>query len=197
MDNILILVNSEDEKLGYGEKMLTHRNGWLHRAYSVFIYCKDEKKFLIQKRHKEKYHSGEKWSNSFCSHPYKGESWFESLQRGAYDELNLSLDISCDLKCNSKMKSQFLCDNLFYAGSFIYHSDYEGMYEHELDNVFVYEIESIINDISFNTLEVSDVRWLNINEIENWIGNTPTDFSTWFERALNLVKENYIQLWRF
>ena len=32
----LILVNAEDEEIGYGEKAYVHEKGLLHRAFSVF-----------------------------------------------------------------------------------------------------------------------------------------------------------------
>lgn len=195
MDNAIILIDKEDNVVGYGEKISTHIKGYLHRAYSVFIYCKENQKFLLQKRANVKYHSSGKWSNSFCSHPYRGESWYEALQRGAYDELNLCLNTKYDFNCNSKMNPQFLCSNLFYAGSFIYHSDYEDIYEHELDNVFVYEIESIIDDILYNKSEVSDIRWASVEEIETCLVKYPNDYSSWFEKAFNLVKNNYINIY--
>lgn len=192
MKKQLILVDQYDSPIGYGEKIQTHINGQLHRAYSVFIYCKDEKKLLLQKRNKEKYHSGEKWSNSFCSHPYCGESWFEALQRGALDELNLSLSINRIFKCNSNMQPQFLDKNLFFAGSFTYYSKYKDLSERELDYVFVYEINSIMNNISFSKSEVSELKWLTIDEIEDWFNKHPNDFSSWFKSAFILVKDNYL-----
>lgn len=43
----LILVNAEDEEIGYGEKAYVHEKGLLHRAFSVFIV--NDGKMLIQR----------------------------------------------------------------------------------------------------------------------------------------------------
>ena len=138
MKNELIHVNTNDQVVGYGEKISTHKAGLLHRAFSLFIYSKNDKKFLLQKRSIEKYHSGGKWSNACCSHPYRNETWYESLQRSASDELNLTLDIHKGINCNSKTEPQYIDDNLFFAGTFMYYSDYKELSEHEFDYVFIY-----------------------------------------------------------
>ena len=44
MNNSLILVNEEDEEIGYCEKMDAHRKEYLHRAFSLFIYHKTDHK---------------------------------------------------------------------------------------------------------------------------------------------------------
>ena len=54
MDEI-ILVNTDDEEIGYGEKAYVHEKGLLHRAFSVFIV--NNGKMLIQKRNANKYHA--------------------------------------------------------------------------------------------------------------------------------------------
>lgn len=191
MDKSLIYIDEKDNIIGYGEKIHTHRIGQLHRAYSLFVYCKNEQKLLLQKRSVQKYHSGGKWSNSFCSHPYKDETWFEALQRGAVDELNLSLNISKDICCNSKDVPGFIDDNLFFAGSFIYLSDYKDLSEHECDYVFVYVVESIITNILFNTAEVSEVMWRTKDDIKTMLNRTPNDFSSWFSKAFDLLENNF------
>lgn len=191
MKKELILVNTNDQVVGYGDKLPIHKAGLLHRAFSLFIYSKEEKKFLLQKRCKQKYHSGGKWSNSFCSHPYKDETWYEALQRGAIDELNLPLNLSKDICCNSNDAPGFIDDNLFFAGSFIYLSDYKDLSEHECDYVFVYVVESIITDISFNLAEVSEIMWRTKDDIKSMIDEGPDDFSSWFCNAFDLVENNF------
>lgn len=192
MDKSLIYIDEKDNIIGYGEKIHTHKIGQLHRAYSLFVYCKNEQKLLLQKRSDQKYHSGGKWSNSFCSHPYKDETWYEALQRGAIDELNLSLNISKDICCNSNDAPDFIDDNLFFAGSFLYSSDYKDLSEHECDYVFVYMVESVITDILFNTNEVSEVVWRTKDDIKSMIDKVPDDFSSWFSNAFDLL-ENYFE----
>ena len=54
MEDRVILVDIFDNQIGSGEKMRVHREGRLHRAFSVFLY--DGRKMLIQQRNPEKYH---------------------------------------------------------------------------------------------------------------------------------------------
>lgn len=190
MKKSLILVDEYDVEIGTAEKIDTHRKGLLHRAFSLFIYCADRKMFLLQKRSKEKYHSGGKWSNSCCSHPYRNETWYESLQRSASDELNLTLDIHKVINCNSKMEPQYIDDNLFFAGTFMYYSDYEELSEHEFDYVFIYVMDSAFNEVNANPSEVSETKWLTVDAIEKWLVQEPDDFSTWFEKAFDLAKKS-------
>jgi len=187
----LIYVNEKDDIIGFGEKILTHKIGQLHRAFSLFIYSKDEQKFLLQKRSERKYHSGGKWSNSCCSHPYQNETWFDALQRGVSNELNLSLDISKDIDCKSKTLPKFIDKKLFFAGSFIYFSDYKELSEHEYDYVFIYILDSIISKILFNTSEISEIKWQTKDEIKEWIDKSPDDFSSWFRSAFILVEDHW------
>ena len=85
----LILVNAEDEEIGYGEKAYVHEKGLLHRAFSVFIV--NDGKMLIQKRNRNKYHSGGLWTNACCSHPEKRESLKEAVHRRLEEELGIGL----------------------------------------------------------------------------------------------------------
>ena len=189
MKNLLILVNKENEIIGYEEKMNVHRLRKLHRAFSLFIYSQNDKKFLLQKRSENKYHSGGKWSNSFCSHPYKNESWYSSLQRAAKDELNLSLKISKNIQCTGKMQPQFIDEKLFFASSFIYHSDYFDLSEHEFDYVFIYTVDSNIPNVNFNSSEISEIKWLTLKEIDELLLKHKEEFTSWFPKAYSLAKK--------
>ncbi|MEK6853715.1 MAG: NUDIX domain-containing protein, partial [Nanoarchaeota archaeon] len=64
----VILVDEDDNELGVEEKLEAHRQGKLHRSFSIFVF-NDQGKVLLQKRDKGKYHSGGLWSNTCCSHP--------------------------------------------------------------------------------------------------------------------------------
>ncbi|HLG02045.1 MAG TPA: NUDIX domain-containing protein, partial [Bacteroidia bacterium] len=68
----VILVDSFDRVLGQMEKIQTHQEGRLHRAFSVFIF-NSKGGMLLQKRATGKYHSGGLWSNACCGHPRPGE----------------------------------------------------------------------------------------------------------------------------
>lgn len=168
----LILVNEKDDVMGYGEKMPVHINGELHRAFSVFIWDEDKKKLLIQKRAETKYHSGGKWSNSCCSHPYKGENIEEAVKRCVFDELGNCPNLTNKVKVLSK---------------FIYKSDYNGIYEHEIDYVIVlFSNEENFPENKYNTAEISEIKWVTINELNEFFLKDKSLFSSWFEQAYHI-----------
>lgn len=189
MKNELILVNKNNQVIGYEEKLPTHKVGLLHRAFSLFIYSQEDEKFLLQRRSNGKYHSGGKWSNSCCSHPYKNETWYESLQRCVSDELNTELVLSKKINCQSNMSPQFIDERLFFAGSFLYFSKYAELSEHEFDYVFIYTVDSNIPDVNFNSSEISEIKWLTLKEIDELLLKHKEEFTSWFPKAYSLAKK--------
>lgn len=187
----LIWVDKKDRIIGYGEKIETHRLEQLHRAFSLFIYCKEQDMFLLQKRDYRKYHSGGKWSNSCCSHPYRNENWKNALQRCASDELNIKLKINDNIICDSNMRPQYMDKKLYYAGSFIYYSQFDDLSEHEYDYVFLYLSDDIEKNICFNKSEVSEVLWVKKDLLEQWMIESPNDFSAWFKEAYEVINKQF------
>ncbi len=183
MKELITLVNENDETTGFEEKLICHKKGLLHRAFSVFIYNEQEKTFLIQKRAKEKYHSGGLWSNSCCSHQRKDESMEEALSRCVKDELSLSTNFSQEEKTPDK-------DLIRCLGKFRYFAQFEDNAEHEIDNVFLYVIPmekiALIEKVES---EVEDIRWLTLEEIKAELSANPESYSAWFSQAFSFVCE--------
>ena len=69
----VILVDENDIELGSMEKLQAHREGKLHRAFSIFL-LNQHNEILLQQRAAVKYHSPLLWSNTCCSHPMPGEN---------------------------------------------------------------------------------------------------------------------------
>ena len=113
----VILVDKNDRQLGLMEKQEAHVKGLLHRAFSIFIFNKDNK-LLLQKRALQKYHSGGLWTNTCCSHPRENETTVEAAHRRLNEEMGMECKL--ELKFNFIYKAQ-LDNNLF---------------EHEFDHVF-------------------------------------------------------------
>src|SRR3954464_12280108 len=88
----LILVDAQDRELGVKEKLQAHMEGVLHRACSIFVFDA-EKRLLLQKRARTKYHSGGLWSNTACGHPRPGET----TQAAAHRRLREEMGFDCEL----------------------------------------------------------------------------------------------------
>ena len=169
MQERVILVDRLDREIGTEEKLKAHREGKLHRAFSVFIFnAKGE--LLLQKRSKTKYHSGGLWSNTCCSHPRPAESHYCAARR----RINEEMGFDCELT------------EIF---SFIYHTKLENnLFEHELDRVFVgnYDGHPIPN-----LDEVDDWKWINIDSLERDVGENPGHYTYWFKLIFNRVLKQY------
>ena len=160
MQEQLIRVNVLDEETGYGSKEECHRNGWLHRAFSVFLYRGSQ--LFVQRRALDKYHSGGLWSNACCSHPRKGESLEEAVERRLWEELS----VSC--RCME-------------IDSFVYYQKYRGgLYEYEYDHVLLGEYQE---EITCNPEEAMDGAWVEMEDLMEDLEQCPEKYSAWFRIA--------------
>lgn len=160
MENI-IKVDLNDNTLGEIEKLQAHKTPVLHRAFSVFLV--DGNKMLIQKRALNKYHSGGLWANACCSHPRPNLSFMDSVKNRIELELGITKDI-----------------NLKEVFSFTYLSKYaQDLYEYEYDHVLVGSYSSL-KPINFNSEEIAEVKWVNIDWLKKDMVSSPQNYATWF-----------------
>lgn len=166
MKEQVILVDADDNAIGVGEKLQVHREGKLHRAFSVFVFNRAGQ-WLLQQRAPGKYHSPGCWSNACCSHPRPGEGLCEAARRRLQEELGFSCTV----------EPQF---------HFIYQAEMEGgLIEHELDHVLtaVYE-----GEIVPNASEVAAYRWLEWQTLQQELQQQPERFTVWFRLIASRVR---------
>lgn len=163
----VILVDAEDQMVGLMEKMEAHRQGLLHRAFSIFVF-NEKKELLIHQRAAHKYHSKNLWTNTCCSHPRENET----VESAAHRRLQEEMGFDCELN------QQF---------SFIYQADLEdGLSEHELDHV----LTGIWSGIPpFNPEEVQNYRYISLDALQEEMKHYPEQFTVWFKIALPQVLE--------
>jgi isopentenyl-diphosphate delta-isomerase len=93
-DEPLILVDSDDNILGYKNKKDCHDgDGILHRAFSIFIF-NDDGELLLQQRSEQKRLWPMFWANTCCSHPRRGEETPDAANRRLQEELGLKASLS-------------------------------------------------------------------------------------------------------
>ncbi|KGP75133.1 isopentenyl-diphosphate delta-isomerase [Desulfosporosinus sp. Tol-M] len=168
MDENIIMIDENDNEIGSGNKMHIHKEGILHRAFSIFIF-NSQGQMLIQKRSRNKYHSGGLWTNTCCSHPRIGENIAVSTHRRLKEEMGFD----CELK-------RTFC--------FTYFADLDnGFIENELDHVFVGFYDG---ELKPNVLEVEDWKWVSPEGVKIDIKQNPDCYSHWFklvaERAIDI-----------
>jgi isopentenyl-diphosphate delta-isomerase len=167
----VILVNTNDQRLGATEKMEAHEKGVLHRAFSVFVF-NSERKMLLQKRADEKYHSPGLWTNTACSHPRTGEKTPDAAHRRLVEEMGFDCEIE-------------------EAFSFTYKADVgEGLTEHEFDHVFT----GISDTMPIpNPEEVSGYKYVELGWLEKDVAENPGHYTVWFRIALKEVLKHLHQ----
>lgn len=159
MNNHVILVDSNDNKVGVMEKIEAHRKGLLHRAFSVFLF-NENREMLIHKRADEKYHCGGLWTNACCSHPQDREPIEETIQQKLMQEMG----INCPVE---------------KAFNFIYRSELDnGLTEYEFDHVYTGTFTGIPNP---NPKEVSDWKYVSLGKLEQDLADNPDSYTPWFQ----------------
>ena len=164
----VVLVDENDQVLGTMEKLEAHRKGLLHRAFSILVF-NSRGELLIQRRADHKYHSAGLWSNTCCSHPRPDES----IESAAHRRLLEEMGFDCSLT---------------KAFQFIYKAKLTPeLYEHELDHVLIG-----IYDGSpfFNKEEVSDYKFVSVEELTSSLKKHPERYTFWFKEII----EKYLEL---
>lgn len=167
----VILVDEEDNECGQVEKMKAHKDGLLHRAFSIFIF-NDKGEMLLQQRAIHKYHSGGLWTNACCSHPSPGETTTGAAYRRLQEEMGFHTEIH----------------KIF---DFVYRADFDnGLTEYEFDHVFTgFYSGSVI----LNLNEIMAVCYKPMDAIATEIRQSPSLYTAWFLIAFPKVEEWYRQ----
>jgi isopentenyl-diphosphate delta-isomerase type 1 len=186
MEDLLILVDDNDEIIGYEEKMETHKQEKLHRAFSVFVFNRYDDQMLLHRRAAGKYHSGGLWTNACCSHPRKDENIRDAVLRRMEEELGLRLTEE-DLNVSGAFDR---CGGLCELGKFQYYQKYETCAEAEIDHVFYISLIKENIELYPNPEEISEIKWISVSELKKWLEERPQDFTAWFWKAFNVVLEH-------
>jgi len=169
MDNIVV-VDAEDRILGFEPKEKCHDGeGILHRAFSIFVF-NDKKQLLIQKRSECKRLWPLYWSNSCCSHPRADEGYKEAAERRLGEEVG----VSCKLK---------------YLYKFRYKAKYRGVgCENEICAVLIGKSNK---DIIPNPEEISEHKWIALEELRDDVNKNPGKYTPWFKIELKELLYSY------
>jgi len=163
---LLILVDEEDNIVGYEKKEKCHQGeGLLHRAFSILIF-NDDKQLLIQKRGSEKVLWPLYWSNSVCSHPRVGESYEEAAVRRLEEELGFETRLQ-----------------LLYK--FQYQEGYKDIgSENEMCSVYIGKANGIVKP---NRSEIAEWTYVDLKNLEADMLTRPHLYTPWFKMELERI----------
>jgi len=162
IDNNLyeLITGIEADSLYPVEKLDAHERNVPHVAISIFVF--DGPRLLLQKRASTKYHSGGLWANTVCSHPRWQETTADCAQRRLNDELGWQLPLKS-------------------IGEINYEAQVGTLFENEHVHCFIGQFDRSINTDVFNRDEVSDIKWLTVEEILEDIALQPKQYTEWFK----------------
>lgn len=160
--DLVTLVDRDDNVVGSEEKIRAHREGKLHRAFSVLVF-NESRRLLIQRRAAGKYHSAGLWSNTCCGHPRPGESTLRAASRRLEEEMGFS----CELQ------------NAFHM---VYRAELDNsLVEYEFDRVFVGRFDG---DPKPDPREVESTTWVTPAELRSRVLDEPDRYTTWLKLML-------------
>ena len=174
-EDMLILVDGFDRQIGEANKERAHREGLLHRAFSVVLVREGEggPELLLSQRAWDKYHSAGLWANSCCSHPRAGEVLPDAAYRRTREELG------CDAA------------GLNEIGAFVYRAPFpDGLYEYEYDHVLVGACGGSPDP---DPAEVAAVRWVTADALAAELAEHPEHFAAWAFTVLSLALQQLDQ----
>lgn len=169
-NELLILVDADDREIGsLGKDECHDGDGTLHRAFSLFLFDENGA-LLLQRRSELKRLWPRYWSNTCCSHPRHGESMEEATARRLQQELDTAADLE-----------------------FIYKFEYQARFaeqgsEHELCWVY---LGRLAQEASANESEISELRFVSTNQLNEEISTVPERFTPWFKMEWKRLNEEF------
>ncbi len=155
-DELLDVVNDEDANVGQAMRSAVHQQGLQHRGVHVFLFDADGR-MLVQKRSADRANSPSLLDCSVSEHVQAGESYLDAAIRGMKEELGME---RIDLKPLGKIRMEY------------------GPRDLEISQI--YEGRIIPEQVRFDPIEISEIRYLSLDEIRAGIQDEKGQFCIWF-----------------
>ena len=163
-EEIFDVVNSLDEVIGTASRAAVHAKQLRHRSAHILVFNSSGELYL-QKRSLNKDTSPGLWDTSAAGHVGNGESYRDAAGRELHEELGLPLETT--------LEPLFKLDANFITG---------------FEFVWVYRgiaTAMLIPD----PVEISEGRWSDVTQLEEWIKCRPTYFTTTFREIWRRLRD--------
>jgi len=171
MEEYVILVDENDNPIGKEDKVKCHLpNGKLHRAFTALIF-NGEVKLLLTKRSEGKMLWPNDWDGTVASHPRESETYVSSAERRMPEEIG----ISCKMN---------------YVNKFEYHVPYKDIgSENEICGTLIGTVDIFDNSCMVKD-EISEVKWINPDELKNELEQNKDVYCPWMVIALYFLADS-------
>ena len=147
------VVNADDQVLEQRPRSEVHRLKLRHRAVHVFLFRSDGC-LLIHKRSAAKEEFPSVWTSSASGHVSAGETYDECVPRELKEELGIATRLD-------RLQKFAACEQTS--------NEFTVLYEAWCDD-----------EVKFDPVEMSEIRWITVGELSQWLDDAPADFSPAF-----------------
>ncbi len=155
-EELFDVVDANDEVVLTETRVVVHRDRLMHRAIHVFVFNATGHQLYLQRRSMNKDTAPGKWMSSCSGHLGSGENYDSAAVRELGEEIGLSDPI--DLK---RVFKESPCPQTGQEFVWVYRCHSEGPFKLDPE-------------------EVSEGKWIDIDELEEWIKIRPRDFARSF-----------------
>ncbi|MBI5823012.1 MAG: NUDIX domain-containing protein [Chloroflexi bacterium] len=160
-DELLDIINDEDMVIGQEMRSTVHQRGLQHRGVHVFLFTSDGK-MLVQKRSADRASSPSLLDCSISEHVQAGESYFDAAMRGMKEEMGV---MGIEAQPLGKIKMEY------------------GPNDNEISRIYEGRVKP--EQVRFDPVEISEVRYMSLEEIREGIANEKNLFCGWFVEIMN------------
>jgi len=169
MDKKIAFVDEDDNVIGSGTKEQAWVDGNIHRIARLLVF-NSKGELLIHKRSDKLANLPGKWDQSAAGHVDEGEDYLEAAKRELMEEVGIGgvelVEVGKfyqdEIDEDGKVKKRF---NMLY----------EAMYDGE---------------VNFDENEVSEIKWIQMDELKQWISEKPKELTQGFIDSVELYEAN-------
>jgi isopentenyl-diphosphate delta-isomerase len=147
------VVDENDEVVEQRTRSEVHRRKLLHRAVHVFMFRSDGA-LLIHKRSDTKEEFPSVWTSSCSGHVSAGEDYDNTAVRELQEELGVASEVE-------RLQKFSACADTSFEFTVLYQCASDAM-------------------VTPDSGEIAAVRWMQVDEISQWMQQSPNDFSPAF-----------------
>ena len=161
MEELFDIVDDEDQVIGLETRSTAHRLGLQHRGAHVFLFTPDGK-LLVQKRSADRAASPSAMDCSVSEHVKAGESYLEAAIRGMKEEMGVE---GIEVKPLVKFRMNY------------------GVNDNEISTLYEGTVDP--GKVKFDPIEIEEINYYNLNELQEMIREHRSNFCGWFVELLN------------